>query len=95
MWVLLSFVLGSGGSLYIQYKGKQQGVQGKCKEGYVATERRNSNRTAKAIKIKKHSGKGSGYEGIQMLGHIVATLERFSRMGKTDQTAEPYPRTAD
>lgn len=35
------------------------------------------------------------YEGIQMLGHIVATLERFSRMDKTDQTAEPYPGTAD
>jgi len=34
------------------------------------------------------------YEGIQMLGHIVATLERFSRMKcDTDSTAEPYPRT--
>ena len=34
------------------------------------------------------------YEGIQMLGHIVATLERFSRMEREiSQTAEPYPRT--
>lgn len=36
------------------------------------------------------------YEGIQMLGHIVATLERFSRMkGNIDPAAEPYPRAAD
>ena len=36
------------------------------------------------------------YEGIQMLGHVVATLERFSRMGKgIGNTAEPYPRAAD
>lgn len=34
------------------------------------------------------------YEGIQMLGHIVATLERFSRMkNEIGSVAEPYPRT--
>lgn len=36
------------------------------------------------------------YEGIQMLGHIVATLERFSRMDRgINLNAEPYPRVAD
>lgn len=32
------------------------------------------------------------YDGIQMLGHIVATLERFSRMRNA---TEPYPRATD
>ena len=30
------------------------------------------------------------YEGIQMMGHITATLERFSRIGGIDLEAEPY-----
>lgn len=30
------------------------------------------------------------YEGIQMMGHITATLERFSRMEVSSITAEPH-----
>ena len=30
------------------------------------------------------------YDGIQMMGHITATLERFSRMEDSSPTAEPH-----
>lgn len=33
------------------------------------------------------------YDGIQMMGHITATLERFSRMEVSSPTAEPYTET--